>query len=67
MDTLGYLMMSHVIPAEELARQRKLMENYGAQCIFLCHAEVASAKFGVKTLDNLVNGVSGEWSEARKT
>ena len=35
MDTVGFLMMSHMIPAEELARQGQLMERYGAQCIYM--------------------------------
>ncbi|MBM7059310.1 4-hydroxy-2-oxovalerate aldolase [Pseudomonas sp. UL073] len=35
MDTVGFLMMSHMIPAEELARQGQLMESYGATCIYM--------------------------------
>ena len=35
METIGFLMLSHMIPAEELLEQAKLMESYGAQCIYV--------------------------------
>lgn len=34
LDTVGFLMMAHMISAEELLEQAKLMESYGAECIY---------------------------------
>lgn len=35
MDTVGFLMMSHMNSAEGLVKQTKLMESYGANCIYI--------------------------------
>jgi 4-hydroxy-2-oxovalerate/4-hydroxy-2-oxohexanoate aldolase len=35
LDTVGFLMMAHMIEPEELVTQLKLMESYGANCVYI--------------------------------
>lgn len=35
LDTVGFLMMAHMIPPEQILVQAKLMESYGANCIYI--------------------------------
>jgi 4-hydroxy-2-oxovalerate/4-hydroxy-2-oxohexanoate aldolase len=35
LDTVGFLMMAHMIEPDELVAQLKLMESYGANCVYI--------------------------------
>lgn len=63
MDVSGFLMMSHLSEPEDLAKQAKLMESYGANCVYVTDSAGRLTMRGVVTRINAYREVLDEQTQ----
>jgi 4-hydroxy-2-oxovalerate/4-hydroxy-2-oxohexanoate aldolase len=63
LDTVGFLMMSHMAPPETIADQAKLMESYGANCVYVTDSAGYMLPDDVTARIGLVRGALGPTTE----
>jgi 4-hydroxy 2-oxovalerate aldolase len=63
MDVSGFLMLSHFAPPAELARQAKLMESYGAHCVYVTDSAGRLTMSGVRDRVRAYRDVLDEHTE----
>lgn len=49
MEAIGFLMMAHMVSADELCEQARKMESYGADCVYVTDSAGAMTPYEVRT------------------
>jgi 4-hydroxy-2-oxovalerate/4-hydroxy-2-oxohexanoate aldolase len=63
LDTVGFLMMSHMIEPEQLVQQALLMENYGVHCLYVTDSAGYMLPEDVTARIELLREKASPWTE----